>query len=53
MAPKQPRKNQVLDRNKRVKITDDMIVHPLKQPRYMPPYFEHEPLNPTLYAGGM
>ncbi|QGA12748.1 hypothetical protein EYB26_000393 [Talaromyces marneffei] len=51
MASKHPRKDRVLDLNKRVKITDDMIVRPLKEPRFMPPYFGHEPLNPDLYAG--
>lgn len=53
MAFKHPRKNQVIDRNKRVKISDDMIAESLKKPRFMPPYFEHDALDPNLYAGGM
>lgn len=52
MASKHPRKDKVPDRNKRVKITEDMIGESLRKPRFMPPYFEHEPLDPKLYAGG-
>lgn len=53
MASKHPRKEPVPDRNKRVKITDEMIGESLRKPRFMPPYFPHEPLDPNLYAGGM
>jgi hypothetical protein len=53
MASKQPRKDGVLDCNKRVKITDVMIAESLKNPRFMPPYFELDPLDPNLYAGSM
>ncbi|OKL63392.1 hypothetical protein UA08_01519 [Talaromyces atroroseus] len=53
IPPKRSRKDKVIDRDKRVKITNDMIFRPVKEPRYMPPYFAHEPLNPSLYAGEM
>ena len=51
MASKHPRKDPVPDRNKRVKITDEMIGESLRKPRFMPPYFPHEPLDPNLYVG--
>lgn len=47
MTPNRPR-----DRDKGVRITDEMISRVVKEPRHMAPYFPHEPLNPTLYAGG-
>lgn len=53
MASKHTLKDPVINRNKRVKISDDMIVESLKKPRFMPPYFEHDALDPNLYAGGM
>lgn len=53
MASNRSRKDRVIDRNKRVKISDDMIAESLKKPRFMPPYFEHDALDPNLYAGGL